>query len=128
MYTAGDVSTEVSIQSISKVFTMAQGHRGAGPGRDREDDRRGRQRECEFNSIIAVELAQKALGGPEINPLVNPGVITATSMLKGTSRDEIWKSLIGFYSDCAGRPLFGLTKRSTGRKARRTSATRRSAI
>jgi glutaminase len=58
-----------------------------------------------FNSIVAVEFAQKALGGPEINPLVNPGAITATSMLKGSTRDEIWKGLLGFYSDFAGRPL-----------------------
>ncbi|HQR65973.1 MAG TPA: glutaminase, partial [Thermoanaerobaculia bacterium] len=58
-----------------------------------------------FNSIVAVELAKKALGGPEINPLVNPGAITATSMLKGASREEIWKGLLATYSDFAGRPL-----------------------
>jgi glutaminase len=58
-----------------------------------------------FNSIVAVEFAQKALGGPEINPLVNPGAITATSMLKGASREEIWNSLLASYSDFAGRPL-----------------------
>jgi glutaminase len=58
-----------------------------------------------FNSIVAVEFAKKVLGGPEINPLVNPGAITATSMLKGAARDEIWKSLLAFYSDFAGRPL-----------------------
>jgi glutaminase len=58
-----------------------------------------------FNSIVAVEFAQKALGGPEINPLVNPGAITATSMVAGNTRDEVWKSLLGFYSDFAGRPL-----------------------
>ena len=58
-----------------------------------------------FNSIVAVELAQKAFGGPEINPLVNPGAITATSMLKGGSREAIWKSLLDFYSEFAGRPL-----------------------
>ena len=58
-----------------------------------------------FNSIVAVEFAKKSLGGPEINPLVNPGAITATSMLKGNSRDEIWKGLLATYSDFAGRPL-----------------------
>ena len=58
-----------------------------------------------FNSIVAVEWAQKGLGGPEINPLVNPGAITATSMVKGGSRDEIWKSILAFHSDFAGRPL-----------------------
>jgi glutaminase len=52
-----------------------------------------------------VEFAQKALGGPEINPLVNPGAITATSMVKGSSRDEVWNSILAYYSDFAGRPL-----------------------
>ena len=58
-----------------------------------------------FNSIVAIEIAQKALGGPEMNPLVNPGAITATSMVKGATRDEVWNSILGFYSDFAGRPL-----------------------
>ena len=40
-----------------------------------------------------------------MNALVNPGAIAATSMLKGASRDEIWKGLLGWYSDFAGRPL-----------------------
>jgi glutaminase len=58
-----------------------------------------------FNSIVAVEWSQKLLQAHEINPLVNPGAITATSMLQGKNRAEIWKSLLAFYSDCAGRPL-----------------------
>jgi glutaminase len=104
VYTAGNVSAEVSIQSISKVFTMAQVIEEQGPDAILKTigvDATGMR----FNSIVAVEMAQKVLGGPEINPLVNPGAITATSMLKGSSRDEIWKSLINFYSDFAGRPL-----------------------
>ena len=40
VFTAGDVTTEVSIQSISKVFTMATGHPGAGARIHRETDRR----------------------------------------------------------------------------------------
>ena len=35
VYTAGDVKTEVSIQSISKVFTMAQVIQEQGPSRSR---------------------------------------------------------------------------------------------
>src|SRR4029453_16818097 len=51
-------------------------------------------------------MAQKGLGGPEMNSLVNPGAIATTSMVKGANRDEIWKSLLAFYSEFAGRPLF----------------------
>ena len=104
VYTAGDVKSEVSIQSISKVFTMAKVIEESGPDaivRTIGVDATGMR----FNSIVAVEFAKKSLGGPEINPLVNPGAITATSMLKGATREEIWKGLLGTYSDFAGRPL-----------------------
>jgi len=102
--TAGDVKSEVSIQSISKVFTMAKviEEQGADAIVKRIGvDATGMR----FNSIVSVEFAQKALGGPEINPLVNPGAITATSMVQGTSRAEIWKKILDFHSAFAGRPL-----------------------
>ncbi len=104
VYTAGDIKSEVSIQSISKVFTMAKVVEESGPEAIEKTigvDATGMR----FNSIVAVEFAQKALGGPEINPLVNPGAITATSMVKGGTRDEVWNGILGFYSDFAGRPL-----------------------
>jgi glutaminase len=104
VYTAGDVTSEVSIQSISKVFTMAKVIEEQGV--DAIEKRIGVDATgMRFNSIVSVEFAQKALGGPEINPLVNPGAITATSMVGGTSRDEIWNKILGFHSDFAGRPL-----------------------
>jgi glutaminase len=104
VYTAGDVKSEVSIQSISKVFTMAKVIEEQGS--EAIEKRIGVDATgMRFNSIVAVEFAQKALGGPEINPLVNPGAITATSMVKGNTRDEVWNSVLSFYSDFAGRPL-----------------------
>jgi glutaminase len=104
VYTAGDVTSEVSIQSISKVFTMARVIEDQGA--DAIEKRIGVDATgMRFNSIVSVEFAQKALGGPEINPLVNPGAITATSMVTGASRDEIWNKILGYHSDFAGRPL-----------------------
>ncbi|HVR98516.1 MAG TPA: glutaminase A [Thermoanaerobaculia bacterium] len=104
VYTAGDVKSQVSIQSISKVFTMAKVMEDQGTdaiaGRIGVDATGMR-----FNSIVAIEMAQKSLGGPEMNPLVNPGAITATSMVQGSNRDDIWKKILSFYSDFAGRPL-----------------------
>src|SRR5678816_3370075 len=44
-------------------------------------------------------------GGPEMNALVNPGAITATSMVQGATRDEIWNKILAVHSDCAGRQL-----------------------
>ena len=104
VYTAGDVQSQVSIQSISKVFTMAKVIEDQGV--DAIAKRIGVDATgMRFNSIVAVEMAQKALGGPEMNPLVNPGAITATSMVQGRDRDDIWKKILAFYSDFAGRPL-----------------------
>jgi glutaminase len=104
VYTAGDVTSEVSIQSISKVFTMAKVMEESGPEAIADTigtDATGMR----FNSIVSIEFSQKALGGPEMNALVNPGAIAATSMVKGSTRDEIWKSILAFYSDFAGRKL-----------------------
>jgi len=104
VYTAGDVKSEVSIQSISKVFTMAKVIEEQGPEAIAKTigvDATGMR----FNSIVSIEFSQKALGGPEMNSLVNPGAIATTSMVKGATRDEVWKSILGYYSDFAGRPL-----------------------
>jgi len=104
VYTAGDVTSEVSIQSISKVFTMAKVIEEQGPEAISNTigvDATGMR----FNSIVSIELSQKAYGGPEMNALVNPGAISATSMLKGATRDDIWNGLLSYYSDFAGRPL-----------------------
>ena len=104
VYTAGDVKSQVSIQSISKVFTMARVIEDMGPKAilDRIGvDATGMR----FNSIVSVEVAQKELGGPEINPLVNPGAITATSMVAGKTRAEVWKRILDYHSDFAGRAL-----------------------
>lgn len=110
VYTAGDLKTEVSIQSISKVFTMALVMEQQNPdavlttiGADATGMR--------FNSIVSVEWSYKGLGGSklenaaEMNPLVNPGAITATSMVRGKTRAEIWGSIAAFYDAAAGRQL-----------------------
>ena len=104
VYTAGDLKSEVSIQSISKVFTLAKVIEEQGPEAIEKTvgvDATGMR----FNSIVAVEMAQKLQGGPEMNSLVNPGAIATTSMVKGANRDQVWNSLLNFYSDFAGRPL-----------------------
>jgi glutaminase len=100
VYTRGDVSSEVSIQSISKVFTMAKVIEEQGPAAIAENmgvDATGQA----FNSINAVEQYK----GGEMNAMVNPGAITATSMVSGATRDEIWNKILGYYSEFAGRPL-----------------------
>jgi glutaminase len=100
VYTKGDVSSMVSIQSVSKVFTMAkvieeQGHQAV-------QDKIGVDATgMRFNSIVAVELQR----GKEINPLVNPGAIAASSLINGTDSAAKWKSILAIHSDFAGRSL-----------------------
>ena len=106
VYTAGDVKTQVSIQSISKVFTMAQVIQEQ--GLDSIAKRIGVDATgARFNSIIAIEGVRTVVGtgAPEMNPLVNPGAISATSMVSGGSADAVWNKIAGFHNDAAGRQL-----------------------
>jgi len=98
--TAGDTASEVSIQSISKVFTMAKVIAEQGPPAIADNmgvDATGQA----FNSIVAVEQYR----GAEMNSLVNAGAITATSMVSGATRDEIWGAILAYYGAFAGREL-----------------------
>ncbi len=106
VYTAGDVKTEVSIQSISKVFTMAEVIQEQ--GLESIEKRIGVDATgARFNSIIAVEGVRTVAGtgAPEMNPLVNPGAISATSMVTGSTSDAVWKKIMDFHNDAAGRQL-----------------------
>jgi glutaminase len=106
VFTAGDVKTEVSIQSISKVFTMAQVIQEQ--GLDSIEKRIGVDATgARFNSIIAVEGVRNVVGtgAPEMNALVNPGAISATSMVTGASSDAVWKKILDFHNIAAGRQL-----------------------
>src|SRR3954462_11171491 len=100
VYIMGDVTSMVSIQSVSKVFTMAkvleeQGHQAV-------QDKIGVDATgMRFNSIVAVELQK----GKEINPLVNPGAIASTSLVKGADSAAKWRSILAKQSDFAGRQL-----------------------
>jgi glutaminase len=100
VFIAGDVTSEVSIQSISKVFTAALVMEESGPQAIEGNmgvDATGQV----FNSIVAVEQYR----GEEMNPLVNAGAIATTSMVSGTTREEIWNKILGIYSEFAGREL-----------------------
>jgi glutaminase len=98
-YTAGDIQPQFSIQSISKVFTMALVLQESGEATVENGvgvDATGQV----FNSIVAVEQYK----GKEQNPLVNPGAIATTGTVKG-SPDEVWRKILGIHSDFAGRQL-----------------------
>jgi len=100
VYTKGDIGSMVSIQSVSKVFTMAKNIDLLGPKAIQDKigvDATG----LPFNSIVAVEEHR----GKEINPLVNPGAIASTSLMPGDDSAAKWASVVQVESDFAGRPL-----------------------
>ena len=84
VYTAGDTMTQVSIQSISKVFTLARVLQDSGEKAIVGNigvDATG----LAFNSIVAIEQHK----GHEMNPLVNAGAITMTSMVGAAARADL---------------------------------------
>jgi len=100
VFTKGDIQSMVSIQSVSKVFVMADDLEQLGPQAIQDKigvDATGMR----FNSIVAVEMQK----GKEINPLVNPGAIAATSLVTGADSSAKWKRIVQVQSDFAGRQL-----------------------
>ncbi len=105
VYTAGDIKSEVSIQSISKVFTMAKVIEEQGPRRHRRHHRRRRHRHALQLDRLHRVLAEAARRTRDERPR-QPGRHRRHQHGQGRRRrDEIWKSILGFYSDFAGRPL-----------------------
>jgi len=100
VFSVGDIKSEVSIQSISKVFTLALVLDQTSADAVENNvgvDATGQA----FNSIVAIEQHK----GSEMNPLVNPGAIATTGMVKGQNRDGIWNRILSEYDDFAGRSL-----------------------
>jgi glutaminase len=100
VYATGDSQALFSIQSISKVFTMARVMQDSGDEVFPETvgvDATGQV----FNSIVAVEQYK----GHQMNPLVNPGAIATTGMLKGAKDADKWSRVLTTHEAFAGRKL-----------------------
>jgi glutaminase len=99
IYKIGDVDQAFSIQSISKVFTLALAmeERGADDVFKKVgSEPTGRP----FNSIPAVVDMPTHAG----NPYVNAGAIATASLISG-SAEEKWNKLLTFYGKAAGTKL-----------------------
>ncbi len=98
--TTGEIKYAFSIQSISKVFTLALAMEELGPEKVFErigSEPTGRA----FNSPIAVV----DMPTHTANPLVNAGAIATTSLISGKTADEKWNKILDFYSKAAGEKL-----------------------
>ncbi len=98
--TMGDVTYSFSIQSISKVYSMALAMEEQGPGKVLEkigSEPTGRP----FNSPNAVVDMSTHSG----NPFVNAGAIATVSLISGSTADQKWNKILAFYSKAAGEKL-----------------------
>jgi glutaminase len=100
VFAVGDAEALFSIQSISKVFTMAQVMQETGEQVFLDGvgvDATGQV----FNSIVAIEQYR----GHQMNPLVNPGAIATSGAVTGATDPEKWGKILAIHSDFAGRAL-----------------------
>jgi len=98
--TMGDVKYSFSIQSISKVYTLALAMEELGADQVFQkigSEPTGRP----FNSPIAVVDMPTHSG----NAFVNAGAIATTSLISGNTADEKWNKILAFYSKAAGEQL-----------------------
>ena len=100
VFSIGEVNYAFSIQSISKVYTLALAMEELGA--DRVFDRIGSEPTGRaFNSVTAVVEMPTHTG----NPLVNAGAIATTSLILGKDENEKWNKILNFYSRAAGEKL-----------------------
>ena len=96
----GDVKYSFSIQSISKVYSLALALEELGPEQVFQkigSEPTGRA----FNSVNEVVDMPTHSG----NPLVNAGAIATVSLIPAKSADEKWNKILNFYSKAAGEKL-----------------------
>ena len=99
-YTLGDLDYAFSIQSISKVFTLALAMEELGV--DKVFERVGNEPTGRaFNSVQAVVDMPSHTG----NALVNAGAIATTSLVSGRNAEEKWSKILAFYGAAAGEKL-----------------------
>ncbi|WP_457744240.1 glutaminase A [Sulfurimonas sp.] len=100
IYEIGDTKKEVSIQSVSKVFTAAlvMSEQGA---KFVQNKIGVNATGAAFNSVIAIEEH----GGSALNPFVNAGAIQTTSWVKAKDSKERWAKILANMSTFAGRHL-----------------------
>ncbi|HWD92204.1 MAG TPA: glutaminase A [Verrucomicrobiae bacterium] len=100
VFAAGDTNYSFSIQSCSKVFTMAQVMQES--GEDAVLNKIGVEPTgMPFNSITALGLHENQA----VNPLVNAGAIASVSMVQATSAEDRWQKILNNQSRFAGEPL-----------------------
>ena len=100
VFSIGETKYAFSIQSISKVYTLALAMNEIGAEtvfKRIGSEPTGRA----FNSPVAVVDMQTHTG----NPYVNAGAIATTSLISGSNENDKWNKILDFYGKAAGEKL-----------------------
>jgi len=100
VYKIGDTQYEFGIESISKIFVLAQAMEIVGPEFIESNIGVGATG-MPFNSVIAIELQGQKPG----SPIVNAGAMATNSLIKGKSTVEQFEDILNYMSGLANRQL-----------------------
>lgn len=105
-YCAGDVSGKMTLQSISKVLTLALVLMEKGEeyvfsyvGKEPTGD--------PFNSIAKLETNKPS---KPLNPMINAGALTVTHMIAGDSVNERFQRILDFIRELTQNPTIGFNE------------------
>jgi len=100
VYKAGDTQYVFGIESISKIFVLAQAIEEVGPDFIEKNIGVG-STGFPFNSVVAIELE----GDRPVSPIVNAGAMATNSLIKGNSKEEQFTKILDYMSGLANRKL-----------------------
>ncbi len=97
-YSAGCIKEKITLQSISKVLTLALALMES--GEDTVFQKVGYEPTGDpFNSIVKLEMSNPS---KPLNPMINAGALAVTSMIKGSSVQERFDNILEFVKMLAG--------------------------
>lgn len=97
-YSAGCIKEKITLQSISKVLTLALALMES--GEDTVFQKVGYEPTGDpFNSIVKLEMSNPS---KPLNPMINAGALAVTSMIKGDSVEERLSRILDFVKKLAG--------------------------
>ncbi|MEM5009661.1 glutaminase A [Niallia taxi] len=97
-YSAGCIKEKITLQSISKVLTLALALMES--GEDTVFQKVGYEPTGDpFNSIVKLEMSNPS---KPLNPMINAGALAVTSMIKGSSVQERFDNILEFVKKLAG--------------------------
>lgn len=99
---AGDIQQKMTLQSVSKVLTLALALMDY--GEEAVFDKVGYEPTGDpFNSIVKLENSPSK----PLNPMINAGALAVTHMIKGEDADIRFMRILSFIQDLAGNRTIG---------------------